>query len=136
MMGSASVTVTFVARDGCGNKATTTATFTALMTGGDFGENEEGDIQAMNEQGFELYQNQPNPFQNETLISFRLPEASAATLTIFDVSGRVLKVVEGDYGEGYNEVQIGRSELGSPGMLYYELKTATDHAIMKMILLE
>ena len=33
--------------------------------------------------GFELYQNSPNPFADQTAISFKLPQASNATLSIF-----------------------------------------------------
>ena len=40
--------------------------------------------------GFELYQNVPNPFINRTVIGFYLPEASEATLTVYDETGRLL----------------------------------------------
>ena len=37
------------------------------------------------EAAFDLYQNQPNPFKDATVIGFNLPQASAATLTVYDV---------------------------------------------------
>jgi hypothetical protein len=49
--------------------------------------------------GFELYQNQPNPFVNKTLIGFHLPEATEATLTIFDETGRMLFTQKGNYAQ-------------------------------------
>ena len=67
---------------------------------------------------FDLYQNQPNPFKSETVIGFNLPEASAATLTIYDVSGKVLKSIEGEFAHGYNEVAINSAELSGAGVLY------------------
>ena len=36
---------------------------------------------------FELFQNQPNPFDGVTEIVFNLPEASEATLKVFDTNG-------------------------------------------------
>jgi len=86
------------------------------------------------ERAFALMQNTPNPFVETTSIGFILPEATAATLTIMDVSGRVLKVIEGEYEAGYNVVQLDRSDL-SEGMLYYRLETATDQATMKLLLI-
>ena len=85
---------------------------------------------------FELMQNQPNPFRNETVIGFNLPQASAATLTIYDVSGKVLRLIDGDYAKGYNEVSINRSELSGSGVLYYTLETDSDSATKRMILIE
>ncbi len=85
---------------------------------------------------FALLQNNPNPFKNQTTIGFILPEASNATLTIMDVSGRVLKSIEGDYTKGYNEVTINRSELGAAGVLYYQLDTEDHTATRKMIVVE
>ena len=89
---------------------------------------------AINSDQFELYQNIPNPFLNETVIGFRLPEATTATLTIYDVSGRALKQITGDYEAGYNKVSLDRVDWAE-GILYYQLETATRHATMKMALI-
>jgi len=89
---------------------------------------------AVNE--FALYQNQPNPFKGETVIGFELPEASTATLTIYDVSGRTLRVIEGDFAKGFNQVTVSRSELSGTGVLYYQLDTPNDSATKKMILVD
>jgi hypothetical protein len=94
---------------------------------------EEGTIGA---EAFTLYQNRPNPFRAETAISFNLPEAMDATLTIYDVSGRVLKQVTRNYAAGYNEELIERNELNATGVLYYQLETATETATKKMILVK
>ncbi len=85
---------------------------------------------------FALLQNTPNPFRNETTIGFVLPEAGSATLTIFDVSGKVLRQVEGEYGQGYNEVRVNRSDLSGAGVLYYTLESANLSATKKMIIIE
>jgi hypothetical protein len=66
-----------------------------------------------------------------------LPEATEATLKIFDVSGKVLKVFKGDYAQGTNYLTIDRSELGAAaGVLYYQLETADNSATKKMIIIE
>ena len=86
---------------------------------------------------FELEQNTPNPFKSETTIGFTLPEASTATITISDVTGKVLKVVKGDYTEGYNTVTLKRSDIGAAsGVLSYQLETANNSATKQMIIIE
>ena len=82
---------------------------------------------------FALLQNRPNPFNNETLIAFTLPESTAGTVTIYDVAGRVLKQYEGDFNKGFNEITVNRSDLSGSGLIYYQLETPTDVATMKMI---
>lgn len=86
--------------------------------------------------GFELYQNTPNPFATTTTIGFYLPEATSATLTISDVQGKVVKVIEQDFVKGYNQVDLKRSDLGATGVLYYRLDTDTDSATRMMILVD
>jgi hypothetical protein len=83
--------------------------------------------------GFELYQNQPNPFVNKTVIGFHLPEAADATLTIFDETGRMLFTQKGSFAKGYNAIAIDRALLNTNGLMYYKLETATDSATKKMI---
>ena len=85
---------------------------------------------------FKLHQNRPNPFNGETLISFNLPEAGFATMTISDISGRTLKMIESDFAKGYNEVRIQSNDLSSTGVLYYQLESAEHIATKKMIILE
>jgi|GEM_PF-273619 len=83
--------------------------------------------------GFELYQNQPNPFINKTVIGFHLPEATEATLTIFDETGRMLFTQKGQFAKGYNAIPVDRALLNTTGVLYYTVQTDTDSATKKMI---
>jgi len=83
--------------------------------------------------GFELYQNQPNPFVNKTSIGFFLPEAAEATLSIFDETGRVVYQQKGQFAKGENTISLDRALLNTTGLLYYKLETATDSDTKKMI---
>jgi hypothetical protein len=83
--------------------------------------------------GFELYQNQPNPFVSKTSVGFHLPEATTATLTVRDESGRLVFTQKDDFAKGYNAVVLDRALLPAAGLLYYTLETATDSATRKMI---
>jgi len=85
---------------------------------------------------FALFQNRPNPFKGETVIGFHLPASCAATLSIFDVSGRLVQVINDEYTEGYHEVIIDRTELNTTGVLYYQLDTPTHTATKKMTLID
>jgi hypothetical protein len=81
--------------------------------------------------GFALYQNVPNPFNGETMIGFDLPEASTAVLTVFDMSGKVVTVMEGAFEKGYNQIAL--QNLNATGVLYYTLETANNTATRKMV---
>lgn len=85
---------------------------------------------------FELYQNQPNPFHHATMISFSLPESGAAKLIITDVTGKVIKVIGGDYAKGFNQIAVDKSDLGTHGVFYYTLESANQTATKKMIIVE
>ncbi|MFK7982684.1 MAG: T9SS type A sorting domain-containing protein [Saprospiraceae bacterium] len=86
--------------------------------------------------GITLYQNKPNPFTGETLIGFDLPVASTATMTILDMSGKVVKVIKGEYGKGYNQIIIEGKAFTEHGMFYYQLATQNGVETKKMILLK
>ncbi len=85
---------------------------------------------------FELYQNVPNPFKGETVIGFNLPDAGMAKLTVTDMAGRTLKVIEQEFAAGYNEVRLNSKDLQAAGVLYYTLESAANTATRKLIVIE
>jgi len=86
------------------------------------------------EGGFTLYQNRPNPFNGSTAIGFELPKTTDGELVIYDQLGRKVKSYNATYQAGYNEIQV--DDLQSAGVYYYELITKTHRATRKMIILE
>ena len=80
-----------------------------------------------------LYQNEPNPFIDQTMIGFTLPREMSATLTLYDATGKVVKVIERDYAAGYNQVRLSRKDLLSGGVYYYHLKAGEFTGSKKMI---
>ena len=91
---------------------------------------------AVAEASNELFQNNPNPFKGETVIGFNLIDATEATITVQDVAGRILKVVEGDFAKGYNQVRLSATDLPSTGVFYYTLQAGDFTATKKMIIVE
>ena len=86
--------------------------------------------------GFEVYQNQPNPWISSTQIGFHLPQAATVTLRVYDETGRTVYTQRGDFAKGYNAFTLDRAEasvLIATGVLYYKVETATDSAVKKMI---
>ena len=96
--------------------------------------NEEGPATGPIE--FELMPNQPNPFSNNTIIRFYLNKQSDATLSILDVSGRVLYEIKSNYPAGMSEEIIQSDKLLGSGIYYYRLSLDSGTAIRKMILIK
>jgi hypothetical protein len=93
------------------------------------------EVRGSEEFSFALYQNEPNPFSAQTSIGFTLPEAGAYELSILDVTGKVVKVIENEGERGYNVVTM-RSEELPAGLLYYQLESGEYNATKKMILIK
>ena len=85
---------------------------------------------------YSLYQNTPNPFTDETIIGFVLAEAGEATVKVMDVTGKTLKVYQGDFVKGYNEVKVVKKELNTTGVLYYQLESGDFVATKKMVVID
>jgi hypothetical protein len=83
--------------------------------------------------GFEMYQNQPNPFVNKTAIGFHLPAATNATLTVYDDMGRLVFTQKGDFAKGYNSFVLDRSLVETVGNLYYRVETEDASDTKQMI---
>ena len=85
---------------------------------------------------FELFQNTPNPFNDMTSITFRLPEAGNVQLKIFDLTGRQVNRIFGYYDKGSHVIQVKKSETGLSGVYYYQLESGKYTATRKMIIIE
>lgn len=88
------------------------------------------------EHTFELMQNRPNPWKGETIIGYTVPEEGESVLTVYDVSGKVVKVLRADSHRGYNEWTIGNRDLPSKGVYYYKITSSDQTAIKRMILMD
>ncbi len=85
---------------------------------------------------FKLFQNRPNPFREQTIISFHLPASTEGSISIFDINGKLLKSYYGKYAQGYNEVAVDLSEIHTQtGVLYYHLTTPITKRLSKKMVL-
>jgi hypothetical protein len=76
--------------------------------------------------GYALFQNQPNPFDNHTIIEFILPKAQNASIILYDVDGGIKEVIEGYYESGKNQVELKQKPwMNQTSVIYYLLKTDT-----------
>ena len=94
----------------------------------------------------ELLANYPNPFNPETWIPYRLAEDAFVTLTIYDLSGQVVRTVQvghriaaayenrskAIYWDGRNEV----GEQVASGVYFYNLSTRNYSATRKMLVVK
>jgi Dockerin type I domain len=83
-----------------------------------------------------LLPNRPNPFSNQTTLSFTLPEASVAKLTVCDLLGKVVMTSEKQFAKGLNEVVFDAASTPSlsSGIFVVRLQTATGVAEQKIVL--
>jgi len=84
---------------------------------------------------FELFQNQPNPFHDKTMIGFYLPDNSEVQLILRDETGRVLHTIKEERQSGYNTIQLDKAQLTN-GFIYYQLSTKFGTKAKKMLQLK
>ena len=88
-----------------------------------------------------LHQNHPNPFNPTTTIAFSLPKEAWVSLSIFDVEGRLVRILEDKpLSRGFKEIEWdGKDWRGNPvgsGVYLYRLKVGKHAVAKKMVLLK
>ncbi|MGH3055008.1 MAG: Kelch repeat-containing protein, partial [Gaiellaceae bacterium] len=82
----------------------------------------------------------PNPARGEASIEFALPREGAASLRIFDLSGRsVATLVNGSLAAGHHSIHWDGREasggLAKPGLYFYELRANGRHLARRLVLM-
>lgn len=83
----------------------------------------------------EVFQNEPNPFNNITSIAFLNSKKQNVSLTIFDGTGKVLLKQEDNFEKGVNAFEVNSDDLDASGILFYRIETQATSVSRKMILI-
>jgi hypothetical protein len=93
-------------------------------------------VEIVNPNEYELYQNHPNPFNPSTVINYQIPETGLVTLKVYDVLGNeVVNLVNEKMEAGNYKVSFDGSNLPS-GIYLYQLKVNSFVETRKMILIK
>ena len=85
--------------------------------------------------GFSLEQNYPNPFNPGTTIRYSLPSRSHVTLTVFNMLGQEVALLQnGEQEAGYHEVKFDGSGLSS-GVYFYRMQAGDFVQTRRLLLL-
>jgi hypothetical protein len=85
---------------------------------------------------FEVLQNEPNPFGETTTISYNLPQAGTVSLSIADVTGSIVYTKNTDAPKGEGQFAINAEDLSQSGVYYYTVTTGDQSVTNKMILIK
>ncbi len=80
-----------------------------------------------------INQNTPNPFSNNTEIVINLPEETDLDFRIMDSTGKIIKSTHRHYSKGQNSITVLSSELGKPGLYFYEITTEKYSTVKRMV---
>lgn len=83
--------------------------------------------------GLVVEQNRPNPFSTETSITFSIDRESPVSITVMDVSGKVIFQNSTTYTAGKHTINLDQSEINTTGVLYYQIDADQGSVTKKMI---
>jgi len=87
------------------------------------------------EEDFQLYQNTPNPFNASTNIRFTLPAASDIELSVYSLTGQLVRKLNAYYEKGTHAINFDAGEFSEDGMYYYKLTAGSNTATRQMIII-
>ncbi len=95
--------------------------------------NLENDVNVNGPNKFNLSQNYPNPFNPTTKIDFELPQDSKVNITVYDMLGKVVKVLENSTKKsGYYTINFDGNSLSS-GIYIYRLTAESNGNISTIV---
>lgn len=102
---------------------------------------EEGKLMADAIQSFSLLQNYPNPFNPTTTIEYIIPEAGNVDVSIFSISGEMIKTLSSGYQNAgtYKVKWNSKNEVGqtvSSGIYIYHVRFNSSVITKKLMLIK
>ena len=94
------------------------------------------DYRDLDDNSFVLYQNMPNPWRTETEIQFELFEDSNLMFNFYNTDGKLLMQKQGNYSAGTHSMMVGSDDIGSSGVVFYEVINGKQRVNKKMIIIE
>ncbi|HEX9970865.1 MAG TPA: T9SS type A sorting domain-containing protein, partial [bacterium] len=90
---------------------------------------------------YQLMQNYPNPFNPETNINFALPKDGHITLSVYDITGRLVKTLMNEYKTaGYYTIKWTckneQDKMVPSGLYLYQIMSGKYHSVKKMIMVK
>ncbi len=82
---------------------------------------------------YELFQNNPNPFSKETWITFKVPVDEMVTITVTDLTGKLVHQQKQFCLKGKHAVKVEFGTELSEGMYLYRIETDAFSATKKML---
>lgn len=91
--------------------------------------------------GIKLYQNYPNPFSENTVITYIIPKHNDVTIKVYNILGQEVRaLITTEIQEGFNNViWDGKDKFGkkvSSGIYFYKIESGDRTKIKKMLYLE
>ena len=85
---------------------------------------------------FTLHQNYPNPFNPITTLRYDLPQESDVTLTIYDITGRMVQTLVNELQQSGMKKVIWNASDVSSGVYIYQIQSGDFRQTKKMVLLK
>jgi hypothetical protein len=71
---------------------------------------------------FVLFQNRPNPFSNQTIINFYLPENALIDFEVTNVAGQSILTKNQVFEKGINTIEISNDDMPFEGVYFYKMR--------------
>jgi len=78
----------------------------------------------------------PNPWKEETIINFYMPESEQVNFTLFDISGREIFSTSSYLKSGYHQQLLKSSDFQGTGILFFQISTSHMSEITKLLVVE
>jgi len=83
----------------------------------------------------QLYPNTPNPFVDNTSLSFYLPKGAETTMSVYDASGKLVLQKNAWLEKGVHTHTLQKADLPNAGVYFFQLQAASQVLSQKLIVL-